>query len=320
MVDEEDMQELYQWIDDIPLSRPKRNINRDFSDGVLTAELVNHHFPKLVDLHNYSAANSVSQKQYNWKTLNQKVFKKMNFSVTAEQINSVCECAPGSIEKVLNTVRDRINQILDGGSKLPATARIVRRATVSEVPSSAPVFKQNNKPPVNKPKPVNRAPASQPVPRYRQSTRNENPNQPAQQPARKQPAVRPTQQPTADRPPPSVQEPARPTYNIPLMQPGSPRRASQPTAVQQPAAQPQRLNMMTELDRSQRLSDLQGDKSQWLSELSEVDVDILVEKESTIQELRETVRILETKVLKMEQLLKLKDQKITKLMSAVEAR
>lgn len=33
MVDEEDMQELYQWIDDIPLSRPKKNINRDFSDG-----------------------------------------------------------------------------------------------------------------------------------------------------------------------------------------------------------------------------------------------------------------------------------------------
>ena len=37
MVDEEDMQELYQWIDDIPLSRPKKNINRDFSDGGVCA-------------------------------------------------------------------------------------------------------------------------------------------------------------------------------------------------------------------------------------------------------------------------------------------
>ena len=30
---EDEMQRLYQWIDEIPLSRPKRNIGRDFSDG-----------------------------------------------------------------------------------------------------------------------------------------------------------------------------------------------------------------------------------------------------------------------------------------------
>jgi hypothetical protein len=27
------MQMIYNWIDEIPLSRPKRNIARDFSDG-----------------------------------------------------------------------------------------------------------------------------------------------------------------------------------------------------------------------------------------------------------------------------------------------
>lgn len=27
------LQELYTWIDEIPLSRPKKNISRDFSDG-----------------------------------------------------------------------------------------------------------------------------------------------------------------------------------------------------------------------------------------------------------------------------------------------
>lgn len=31
--DEAELQELYSWIDGIPLSRPKRNIARDFSDG-----------------------------------------------------------------------------------------------------------------------------------------------------------------------------------------------------------------------------------------------------------------------------------------------
>ncbi len=32
-LDEEEMQSIYNWVDEIPLSRPKRNIARDFSDG-----------------------------------------------------------------------------------------------------------------------------------------------------------------------------------------------------------------------------------------------------------------------------------------------
>lgn len=32
-LNEEALQELYAWIDKIKLSRPKRNISRDFSDG-----------------------------------------------------------------------------------------------------------------------------------------------------------------------------------------------------------------------------------------------------------------------------------------------
>ena len=41
-MDDDDLQRVYQWVDEIPLSRPKRNIARDFSDGVLTAEIVQH--------------------------------------------------------------------------------------------------------------------------------------------------------------------------------------------------------------------------------------------------------------------------------------
>lgn len=32
-LDEDALQDLYTWIDEIPLSRPKRSITRDFSDG-----------------------------------------------------------------------------------------------------------------------------------------------------------------------------------------------------------------------------------------------------------------------------------------------
>lgn len=53
-------------VDEVPLSRPKRNIARDFSDGVLVAEIVAHYFPKLVEMHNYPPANSYAQKIYNW--------------------------------------------------------------------------------------------------------------------------------------------------------------------------------------------------------------------------------------------------------------
>ena len=42
------MEDLYAWVDSVPLSRPKRNIARDFSDGVLMAEILSHFYPKLV--------------------------------------------------------------------------------------------------------------------------------------------------------------------------------------------------------------------------------------------------------------------------------
>jgi len=32
-ISEDEAHEVYTWIDEIPLSRPKKNINRDFSDG-----------------------------------------------------------------------------------------------------------------------------------------------------------------------------------------------------------------------------------------------------------------------------------------------
>lgn len=37
---EEELNDVYSWVDSIPLSRPKKNISRDFSDGVLMAEII----------------------------------------------------------------------------------------------------------------------------------------------------------------------------------------------------------------------------------------------------------------------------------------
>lgn len=110
-LEEEELQLLYTWVDDIPLSRPKKNITRDFSDGVLMAEIARHFFPKLVQIHNYSAASSYSQKMYNWNTLNQKVLRKLDFMLSKEEIDAIVKCKTGAIEFILKNFQVKITQI-----------------------------------------------------------------------------------------------------------------------------------------------------------------------------------------------------------------
>lgn len=106
---DEDLQALYNWVDEIPLSRPKRNISRDFADGVLFAEVVNHFFPRLVEMHNYSSANSHTQKMYNWNTLNQKVLKKLGYQIHQQDLEDVIKAAPGAIERVLAMLHSKVD-------------------------------------------------------------------------------------------------------------------------------------------------------------------------------------------------------------------
>jgi hypothetical protein len=67
-------------------SRSPKNLSRDFSDGVLMAEIMRHQYPNLVQLHNYQPANSSAAKYINWKTLNEKVFKKLGFQVSRSDV------------------------------------------------------------------------------------------------------------------------------------------------------------------------------------------------------------------------------------------
>ena len=107
-VAEEELHGLYQWVDSIPLSRPKRNIARDFSDAVLVAEMIHHYLPKLIELHNYSQANGITQKMYNWQTLNNKVFKKLGFVVAKNECEQAAKGAPGAIERILKLLKLKV--------------------------------------------------------------------------------------------------------------------------------------------------------------------------------------------------------------------
>ena len=72
------------------------------------AEVVKHFIPHLVEIHNYSAAHSVSQKTYNWNTLNQKVFKKIGFTLTKKDIDEIVNCTPDIVERVLKIVQTQV--------------------------------------------------------------------------------------------------------------------------------------------------------------------------------------------------------------------
>ncbi len=51
----------------------------------------------------------------------------------------------------------------------------------------------------------------------------------------------------------------------------------------------------------------------------EVDSDIIAEKDQTIMQMRETIEILELKIKKLEQLVKLKDSKISSLTNKLQS-
>ena len=209
-LDEEDMQIIYNWVDEIPLSRPKRNISRDFADGVLMAEIVHHYFPKYVELHNYSQANSVTKKTYNWNTLNQKVFKKLNFQVSKKDIESIVRADPETIERVLKKAKDHLESFKSRGIS-------------------------------------------------------------SRQAPKKDLGIKPYQK----------------------------------------AMQGIDMNLM-----DQEYSENMQDEREYLK--NQVDTELLIEKEQTIQELRETIGILEIKLKKFEQLVKLKDQKIHTLSNKLQ--
>jgi len=211
---DQELRALYAWIDAIPLSRPKRNIGRDFADGVMLAEVVAAYFPALVELHNYAAANSVKQKVYNFETLNQRVLRKLGYQIPRSIIDDIVACRPGAVEGVLNVLQLKMAKYRE--KKANSDSESVSPSVLSyQQPKSAQMQQQQQQ-----------APATQ----------------------------------------------------------QQPRSAKGPATNPKPAL------------------------------LKAVDDEILLEKEQQVRELQETVEILELKIAKLEQLVRLKDNKIAKLM------
>lgn len=105
---ETELQDVLTWVDQIPLSREKKNLTRDFSDGVTMAEIIKYFLPKYVEMHQFSPANNSKTKEQNWFHLNRGVLAKLGLQLDSEVVHALAQCRPWVVENVLIVVRDRI--------------------------------------------------------------------------------------------------------------------------------------------------------------------------------------------------------------------
>ncbi|UJR13520.1 hypothetical protein I4U23_000534 [Adineta vaga] len=140
-LDDQLLQDLYAWIDQIPLSRPKRRIEKDFADGVMIAELIKYYFPSWVELHNYAAANSTQQKLVNWGLLNRKVFCRFDLNVPEAVMRGICLGRSGLIEIFLYNLRTKIDDYLYGMETNPSDPQyrvLHQKAKITEANAATP--------------------------------------------------------------------------------------------------------------------------------------------------------------------------------------
>ena len=114
-LDDISLQTLYSWIDSIPLSRRKKSLTRDFSDGLLVAEIVKHYFPKYVELHNYPSVNAMDLKLINWNTLNKRVLSKISYRLPPDVIKQLVESSSDVVQifllGLLQKIKDHLQKI-----------------------------------------------------------------------------------------------------------------------------------------------------------------------------------------------------------------
>ncbi|XP_066595968.1 sperm flagellar protein 1-like isoform X2 [Prorops nasuta] len=104
------LENLHAWVDAAINQKTKRLLIKDFSDGVLVAEILKVYYPRYVDLHNYVPANSLQMKMDNWNTLNWKVFTKINMKLSRETISQLANGNQTAIESLLQELKVKVER------------------------------------------------------------------------------------------------------------------------------------------------------------------------------------------------------------------
>lgn len=131
-----ELEAILKWIDSFALSRPSRKLCRDFSDAVLLAEILKFEFPTKVDIHNYTACNSMQAKMRNWSTLNRKVLKKLHIHLREEEIEKLAKAETNFIEEVLFNVYNKVKVLKSSEEELKGDKKssdIIMTVSVAKV-------------------------------------------------------------------------------------------------------------------------------------------------------------------------------------------
>jgi hypothetical protein len=113
-MDKKGTESLIKWLNNIPISEHTGNIARDFSDGVMMAELLKHYYPRYVDLHNYSPVSKRASKVDNWSTLNKKVLSKLNLQISDTMIAEIVAGTKAPILNLLTQIRLMVGNEVGG--------------------------------------------------------------------------------------------------------------------------------------------------------------------------------------------------------------
>ncbi|CAH1726503.1 unnamed protein product [Aphis gossypii] len=77
----------------------------------MVAEIIKYYWPKLIDLHNYVPASSLTNKISNWDTLNRKVLKKMKLPLSKETIEKLSMADPNTIFQFLKSLKLVVDEL-----------------------------------------------------------------------------------------------------------------------------------------------------------------------------------------------------------------
>lgn len=104
--------DILAWLDTIPLSRPVRNLDTDFSDGILVAEIIAYFFPEYVDLDLFHTARNMSQRTKNWRLLNSDVLPKLSLHAPGTVVHDITNGDHRAVELFLLHLREKLEEHL----------------------------------------------------------------------------------------------------------------------------------------------------------------------------------------------------------------
>lgn len=104
--------DILAWLDTIPLSRPVQNLESDFADGILIAEIIAYFFPEYVELDMFHIARNMSQRTKNWRLLNSEVLPKISLHAPGTVVHDITNGDQRAVELFLLHLREKLEEHL----------------------------------------------------------------------------------------------------------------------------------------------------------------------------------------------------------------